>query len=990
MLLQRMLRIYLVTTRHRPAWRGKALLFLLAGLFLTPGVYTVAASTEEPGNEPHSAYEDGLPAGESPVKLLGFVRRLGDNLQTWGADGKPVDLSLPGESELPEGTTVAVFRVPSGHRNMGYFLNGSQMLKFPKTWTSETDGSIMFAQVDHPPDRRFGNLKVTTSTATREHLFDLNSDQAQQTVNVDQFGVRKFSGLMAMDDESFQVTVIHSDGLYDSRFAAVAKDGTLVSGKSKYHDGDELRTTTMAFPIPLKELVGIALVANTFETVHFTNVAMQPNVPATPQTSLLRRRSLPQSPPDTAPPDACRLALANGVVVDLLAVGRFEDGKVEWWSPNGKEPVSVDGVFEADVEGYGTVIAARIYGAESWSVRQEVDGMARRIQQTSFSHPSYVWLAELDDTKQRTTGNVTLSIDGGEPKTIQRIGIDKNGKAKISPEGPQIVTEISAVESIGQNECRVRLRYTPRQSIELAAEDTSGTIVRRTAGSFGGGSAALTIPIAQEKLKALVVQQQSRVDATFADISLQPGRVTTVKMSQTPSSQDSAPGAAMRGAPKLPPAAPKRVFVTGTVVDEDTGAPITDYVLIPGYSHSGGNRFFDRQKAVHFDASAFLFEVVPPNFAGATKVVQELRIEAKGYPADIVELDTSKQPVTVNIKLSRDAGTPGFVLDSEGSPLTDAKIVVCLTSRWTQINDNNVRPHDPNLVVLDPDSKGMFIVSDVDQAHCVLAFHDLGYGFIELGDLAASKKVIVKPWASLSGTFRAGNKPAQGVTVQLEFMPKSAAAAPNGDVLVRYETETDADGRYSFERIPAWPGTIGKRLILERSQSGFTSTYQPSKHLIIEPGKDNVFDIGGTGRAITGRLVAPKAYRHDIDFSRTRGNLWLQQQKNVGPGGVSHYQREAWYYQRILANDPKIRDHWLRHHQTGFLVGSDGTFRVDDLPPGEYQLMCRVQRPEDRGGILTRSRNLAVYSSGIRITDSETSEPQELGDLELTIVDDSR
>jgi hypothetical protein len=472
-------------------------------------------------------------------------------------------------------------------------------------------------------------------------------------------------------------------------------------------------------------------------------------------------------------------------------------------------------------------------------------------------------------------------------------------------------------------------------------------------------------------------------------ISLQPGRLSSMTTSQEQSDQETDARTPHQGTPKLPPASPKRIFVTGTVVDGTTGAPIESYVLIPGYSYASGNRFFDRQKAERFDVPAFVFEVIPPNFAGDTKVVQELRIEANGYPAQIVELDTSKQPVTVEIKLHRDAGTTGVVQDSKGNPLPDAQIVVCLTSRWTQINDNKVLPSNSNTVVLHPNPNGLFIVSDADAAHSVLALHDTGYALVDLPSLKGTGKVVIKPWAALSGTFRVGDTPVQGVTIQLRFEPKFAGAAPNGNILVGYETQTDGGGRFSFDRIPAWPGTVGKQLILKRSRSGFTSTYQPSRHLIIKSGRDNNYDIGGTGRAVTGRFVAPKTYGKAIDFRHARGNMWLLQE-DPRPPGMSQYERDEWYYQRILAKDPKVLNHWRNHHATGFLVEADGTFRVNDLPPGEYQLLCQVQHPDGESDVFGRHRHLAVYSSRFTVDDSRTSAAQALGDLELTIIDASR
>ncbi len=435
--------------------------------------------------------------------------------------------------------------------------------------------------------------------------------------------------------------------------------------------------------------------------------------------------------------------------------------------------------------------------------------------------------------------------------------------------------------------------------------------------------------------------------------------------------------------PKLTPTTPKRVLVTGTVADAETGKTPERNKLIPGYVHARGNRFFDVRKAQEFDSAAYAIDLVPPNFAGATKVVQILRIEAAGYPAQVVEVDTSTEPVVVEIKISKKAGTPGIVQAIGGSPLPDAKILVCLTSRWTQINDNNVRFSNPNTLGLRPDSDGRFVVSDADAAYAVLAIGDTGYALVDLAEVKKTGKVVIQPWASLSGVYRVNGKPVGGAVMKMRFEPKLPGAAPNGNVLMQYESYTDKNGRYSFPQIPAWPATIGCELVLQESRFGRTTTMAPSKHVLVSAGRANTFDVGGSGQSITGRLVAPKTSDVELEIPHGTGNLWLQQDGLERTGKTQH-ERDYNYYKWIQTDSG--RDIWLANHGSGFKIAKDGTFRVNDLPPGEYHLICRVEQPAEEDSSFGRSKDLAVYSSTIVVKSSDDRAVQELGDLEVTLL----
>jgi beta-lactamase regulating signal transducer with metallopeptidase domain len=744
---------------------------------------------------------------------------------------------------------------------------------------------------------------------------------------------------------------------------------------------------TVAFcrvDLPLRRQYGNLLLyvtdsAEQTEGFSFRNVALQPGVPAVQHLEQQSNRYLSDdSPPepDSGIPDAHRARLPNGVQVELLGVGRFSDGQLQWWSPDGSELEAVAGVLESDVEGYGTVVAARIRGeATTWLAEQEVEGTRRTIDNSAFVHSAGVWLAHVAPASELESGNLILSISGGPAEIVETVPVD-GSEDDTYADG--IIEEIVKFESTGRESCEVEFRFRDLQrgtrGSDFVGIDQDGNFVESSAGSFGGGGATLTFPVSRERLKAVAVRQRSTHEVRFDDISLKPGHRTEVARSTRELA-----GEDQAQSPRPAPAA--EVVVTGTVTDAATGDPIDDYRLIPGYEFGGRGRIlFDSRKARSFNTSAFLFRVAPPDFGGPTEIVQYLRVEAPGYPAQIALIDPEVTPVVIEFQLGKDDGIPGVVQGPDGAPVPDAQVVVCVMSRWTQINNNRISSGD---ITVRPDENGRFLVSKHDPAFAVLAIHDSGCGLVSLADLKEHGKLVLEPWASVAGVFRIGDEPAANETIEIRLEPMSVRnRGANGDILLQYEVTTDGQGRFEFPRVPGFSGWIARRLILRQFERGFTSTSSPGRHIIIEPGEALTYDFGGGGRVITGRLVAPDSYTEPIDFEWASGDARLQQEPPYPPGLTREEQRE-WYDE--WKTQPDGRTHWLNAHFAGFKIAPDGSFRVDDLPPGTYQLMCRVEQPPPDGR-LSSSNDLAVYSGEVTVPPNDGG-AIDLGDLELRIVD---
>jgi hypothetical protein len=156
------------------------------------------------------------------------------------------------------------------------------------------------------------------------------------------------------------------------------------------------------------------------------------------------------------------------------------------------------------------------------------------------------------------------------------------------------------------------------------------------------------------------------------------------------------------------------------------------------------------------------------------------------------------------------------------------------------------------------------------------------------------------------------------------------------------------------------------------------------------PDKPARLDVGGAGRPVTGKLVlrggldlknlAPTAKRGQRLFSSSyfRRDVPLVEAPNL-EGKVPDQEWEdevrRWRTtpETIAAHEPQF--FWETEFQP------DGSFRYDDVPPGDYQLVVRIWRPGTNG-----NEDLGELKRRVVVPDTPavpTAEPLDLGDLQV-------
>jgi len=268
-----------------------------------------------------------------------------------------------------------------------------------------------------------------------------------------------------------------------------------------------------------------------------------------------------------------------------------------------------------------------------------------------------------------------------------------------------------------------------------------------------------------------------------------------------------------------------------------------------------------------------------------------------------------------------------------------------------------------------------------DGLAAVVINSDAGYALVTAGELSANPDVVVQPWARLEGVVRVGKAVATNATVNLGIWGATALFDWN---LVQHSasTRTDSEGRFVFPQIAPVDVWL-TRTVQVRTNDGRQSGHQYVK---VRPGDRLQVQLGGMGRAVTGRVDWNAASAPSTNPLVFYGSMWADAE-----GGIRHprnwkslSREEQRQFERAWRDSPagEVFKNSVRNYE--FPVQRDGTFRVDDVRPGRYRMQVRADepRPDGRG-----SRQAAVVETEVDVPEGVAGENEEaidLGTLEPT------
>jgi hypothetical protein len=141
--------------------------------------------------------------------------------------------------------------------------------------------------------------------------------------------------------------------------------------------------------------------------------------------------------------------------------------------------------------------------------------------------------------------------------------------------------------------------------------------------------------------------------------------------------------------------------------------------------------------------------------------------------------------------------------------------------------------------------------------------------------------------------------------------------------------------------------------------------------IMLEAGKTTAVNLGGTGRPVIGKLAPPDGHEGKVlwNFALVRVEPNLPPAPDVPPDIPDAEELRRQWFEALRA---------LRSASPFFRVSidRDGTFLIDDVPPGVYKLSVRFQQ-HAVGELTDHEFSVPLIEGG------RTDEPLDLGVLAL-------
>ncbi len=349
------------------------------------------------------------------------------------------------------------------------------------------------------------------------------------------------------------------------------------------------------------------------------------------------------------------------------------------------------------------------------------------------------------------------------------------------------------------------------------------------------------------------------------------------------------------------------LVISGRVTDAETSRPLPNFRLIRGRKYKlGKETHWDENEAVVLAGGRYTTRFDEPCVAFF------VRVDAPGYqPAESRAFRSTDKSQTFDVALRRGGGLSAVVLRPDGQPAAGAEIMLA-TERNGYFMQAGRFDRKANLPRFTAGPDGRFTFTPPKGEFLIVAACDAGYADTTPEELAKSGKLVLQPWGKIEGEVRIGNRP--GAHLEVSYGPDFLHRGSRSyNLTYGYDTTTDELGRFTFDRVVPFKGTVSRGVANPVNRRGIPA-WGWETPVEVKPGQTARVRIGGNGRAVTGRVVLDGQPETPVDWTKNQPL-------------VIHVRREGRQYAADL--------------------DKDGGFRLEDVPPGLYVLRLPVDGPLD-------------------------------------------
>ena len=411
----------------------------------------------------------------------------------------------------------------------------------------------------------------------------------------------------------------------------------------------------------------------------------------------------------------------------------------------------------------------------------------------------------------------------------------------------------------------------------------------------------------------------------------------------------------------------RSISIHGAVTDARTGAKIPLFRVTPLQNLAGPEIAMGRISDTHWWGRYNVDWQEPPD--GLT-----FTIEAQGYRSFTSRgFARAEKNVVYDAKLEKLApgeggGPTGTVIGLDGKPLAGADVLMGTTSQGGLLEDGQAHPPEGHLWstgagYVTTGEDGSFTFHPVAESFHLAIVHESGYTQVSGEELAANSRVAVRPWGRIEG--RVDPSLARLPDTRLEAETDRPYLLPSEGIEARYQLiPIDPEGKFVIERVPPGPMSVA----LTRYGSNHYQSIGRAVHVLVREDETARAALGGSGRTVVGRVVVPEdegmalkdlAFEtgHTFDFATAKPVIPFPPALAVR-GGKD--ERDAWSRRWWEGDEARAYRKAFDNRAVGF--ASDGSFRLEDVAPGEYTLSPMLRDPfsKDRQTAAMTARRVVV------------------------------
>ena len=346
------------------------------------------------------------------------------------------------------------------------------------------------------------------------------------------------------------------------------------------------------------------------------------------------------------------------------------------------------------------------------------------------------------------------------------------------------------------------------------------------------------------------------------------------------------------------------------------------------------------------------------------------KIEAPGYWPEILRPEGSgPQNILVELK----PGTPikGTVKLANGQPAAGAEIAILGEGYFTlgkgEFKKQNYGNRQNSIVR--SDSSGAFTLTP-SASQRVFIVHEQGSAETTISNLLKGSEVTLQPFGTIEGILMVGSK--RGVNLEIKLNDKRNGGMGFDYDYGDFDMKTDDEGKFKFTHVPAGPRWLVRLVPMDETSRAWSH----QTPVIVEPGKTAKVTVGGTGRAVVGKVVPDDPTRVITWNSGNRSLVTLQ------PKAPPYKTQEDY---RLWSESPEVKTARENYRYYAITFADDGSFRADDIPPGKYEMRLSFNEPRSTSngnmgpqiGSITREFEIPPIPGG------RTDDPLDLGTLPL-------